>query len=150
MGTSLVFPTVLFFGAAALLAWHMRTWRAVQENERDQAERDFQWRRYRRRMQASGMLALVAVAMAVGVEIPWRRFPSLYVYYWCGVVLLLFWLCALAIADMVATRARFWRLRREHLVEQAKLSAQLERHRQRAAEEAAQPEASGEAPRQPR
>jgi hypothetical protein len=150
MTGSLLFPTLLFLGAAALLAWHMRTWRTVNQQERDETERDFQWRRFRRRMQASGLLALVAVAMAVGVSIPWQRFPSLYVFYWYAVMALVAWLCALAVADVVASRAHLARLRREHLVAQARLAAEVDRHRRRESQQPDHEPASDGAPRRPR
>lgn len=127
----LVFPAVLFGLALGLMAWHVGAWRAVRDREKDEIERQFQWRRFRRRMQASGMLGLVAVAAAVGLLVPKERQPSLFVYVWFGVFLVTMWILLLALADALATRSHAIRLRLEHQVEHARLKAELERIQER-------------------
>jgi hypothetical protein len=78
-------------------------------------------------MQASGLLLLVAAGMAAGAMISKEQHPSLFVYVWSGVLLATVWVLLLALADAWATRRRALALRREHLVEHARLKAQLER-----------------------
>jgi hypothetical protein len=98
------------------------------------AERLFQLRRFRRRMQASGMLAVAAVALTVGMAIPRDRYPSLFVFFWCGVMLLVVWMLLLAVGDAVSTSLHANRLRREHRIETARLKAEMERLLQQRAE----------------
>jgi hypothetical protein len=124
-------PTVLFTllllaVAGGWMAWHVRAWRGARD-ETDERERRFQQRRFRRRMQASAMLAVAAISLSVGMAIPRDRFPSLFVYFWCGVMLLVCWLMALAIGDAIATNLHARRTRHEHRVEQAKLEAEMDR-----------------------
>lgn len=132
----LLFPFVLFAVASGWLWWHMRVWRVVQSQERDERELLFQSRRFRRRMQASGMLALLAVAISGGQHIDYRLHPSLFVFFWWGVTLLVFWMCALAAADGVSTHLHAARIRREQCVARAQLEAEVKRL-QAAAENAA-------------
>jgi hypothetical protein len=124
-------PTVLFTlllltVAGGWMAWHVRVWRAARD-EADERERRFQQRRFRRRMQASAMLAVTAIALSVGMAIPRDRFPSLFVYFWFGVTLLVCWLMALAVGDAIATNLHARRARHEFRIEQAKLEAAMNR-----------------------
>jgi hypothetical protein len=94
--------------------------------ELDPEEVDFRRRQARRRIQTSAMLGLVGIGMLIGrLLIVWRAPPTLILLFWGGVVLLVLWLAVLAVADMVATRYYFSRLREKYLVEQARLQAQL-------------------------
>lgn len=123
----LAFPFLLFAIASGWLWWHMRTWRTVQSRERDPRELLFQGRRFRRRMQASGMLAVLAVAVAGGQTIDYRLHPSLFVFFWWGVTLLVFWMCALAVADGVSTHLHFTQHRRQRRIAKAQLEAEINR-----------------------
>jgi hypothetical protein len=78
-------------------------------------------------MQASGMLAVAAVALTVGMAIPRDRYPSLFVFFWCGVMLLVVWMLLLAVGDAVSTSLHANRLRREHRIESARLKAEMDR-----------------------
>lgn len=135
MFTRLILPLAIFLLAAGWLWWHMRAWQAVQAGEKDDRERQFQARRYRRRMQASGMLALIAVAIAGGQTIDQRANPSLFVWFWFGVIVLVFWMCALALADALSTHLHVSRTLRQHKVVKAQLEAEVNRLRQAAENE---------------
>ena len=128
--SSILVGLLLILAAACFVRWHVRAWRALAARARgmDPAELDFRRRQLRRRTQTSGMLGLVGIAMLVGrLLIVWRAHPTLILLFWGGVVLLVLWLGLLAVADMVATRYYFGRLRQSYLVEQARLRAQLRR-----------------------
>ena len=115
----------LLLCAAGLMMLHVRTWRRAQQREMDAEEEDYRRRQYFRRMQTSTMLGTLAVAVFVG---QWVTRPLwLGLIYWGGVLLVLAWVGLLAVADMLATKYYFGRLRDEHLVEQAKLQAELRR-----------------------
>jgi hypothetical protein len=110
-----------------LLFWHRRSWRAVVATAPEARELDFQRRRYRRRMRTSGLLVLLGIAMAGGQWIPAAQGPTFFVLYWCGVVILTAWMLGLALGDAFATRMH-WRAEwQRHVIERAKLNAELER-----------------------
>jgi uncharacterized membrane protein (DUF4010 family) len=124
-----LFPILLALLAIGWIVRHVRAWRVVRAEERDPVERDFEWRRFRRRMQASAILVLVAAAMFVGLLISYREHPSQFVYVWCGVVALVAWLVILALADAVSSRLHVSRLHRDHRIERARLEAEVARLR---------------------
>lgn len=133
---SYVFPGAIIMLAVAMIVSHWRTWRSMAGHNCDDAERTYQRRRFRRRMQTSVMLALIGVALIVGQWIPPRIWPSTYVFFWCGVVLMVFWVVLLAGADFLATSTRIGRLQRQRAAEQSRLQAELIRlKRQRAQQE---------------
>jgi len=126
--SSILVGLLLVFVAAWFVRWHASAWRALGQraSQLDPEELDFRRRQLRRRTQTSAMLGLVGVGMLVGrLLIVWRAPPTLILVFWGGVVLLVLWLGLLAVADIVATRYYFSRLRRDYLVEQARLQAQL-------------------------
>ncbi len=118
----------LFLSAAGLTGSHVRTWRSVRQRELEPIELDYRWRQFRRRMQSSAMLGLLAVAIFVG---QWVNSPPLapvaVILFWMGALFLVIWLALLAVADIVSTKHHFSRLRRDCLVERAKLQAELHR-----------------------
>ena len=131
--SSLLISSFLLLCAAGLMASHVRSWRNVlgQRQGLDSREFDYRWRQYRRRMQTSAMLGLLAVALLVGQLIQRLSLPPLAVFvFWGGVLLLVVWLALLAVADIVATKHYFGKLRRDFLIEQAKLQAELRRIQQ--------------------
>ncbi len=101
------------FGGALLVAglWmmrsHSRAWQAQKTDaELDESEIRFFRRRFRRRMQASGMMALIGILLPIGDWVDlFRPAPGWFAAYWGMVLLLVMWLFLLAIGDMVSTRA---------------------------------------------
>lgn len=99
--------TVLGIGIG-MMSSHARSWRHQQNvpNLSDD-ERRYYFRRYRRRMQISGMLALDGILIALGgilFLIPPR--PLVLSLYWLGVLLLTGWVILLAMGDYWSTAAR--------------------------------------------
>lgn len=123
--TLVVLPGAVILLAIGLLVSHWRTWRRQKAQADNEAERSYQRRRFRRRMQTSAMLALAGVALIVGQLIPPQTRPSLFVFFWTGVVLLLFWVVLLALADATATRHHVRRLLRERTTERSQLQDEL-------------------------
>ncbi|HEV7224687.1 MAG TPA: hypothetical protein VGN42_18395 [Pirellulales bacterium] len=126
-----VLPGAVILLAVALLVSHWRTWRSTGLHSASESERSYQRRRFRRRMQTSAMLALVGVALIVGQLIPAATRPSLFVFFWTGVVLLLFWVVLLALADAAATRNHARRLLSERTAERSRLEEELVRLKRR-------------------
>ena len=112
--------------SALLMVWNWRSWKVACDAGLDEDELNFAWRQFRRRVQASAMIGLVAVAIFIGQFV-----ESLLVraFFWAGVVLLLFWILLLALADVLATQQHFGRIRRRDLADQVKLQVQIRRRR---------------------
>jgi hypothetical protein len=106
---------------------HVRTWRVAQRSLLGDREREYRSVQYRRRMQTSAMLGLLAVAIFAGSFL--TEPPLAVLLFWAAVLVVLGWIALLAVADMVATRLHFGRLQQHYLVEQAKLQAEIRRIR---------------------
>ena len=118
--------------AVGLMASHVRTWRSADAEKLEPREREYRWRRFRRRMQTSAMLGLLAIAIFAGpLLMRWIGSKWFAFGYWTGVMLLLLWMALLAWADIIATQQHYGRLERDYLSEQTKLLSEL--HRIRAA-----------------
>ena len=125
----LLFPALVTALAVTMLLVHRRSWRALQSRPLDARERDYHRRRFRRRVQASALLALVGPALFVGYHIPPRELPWLFVGYWTGVTLVTVWIGLLALGDAVASGRHFSLLRRQRIVTRAQLQAEITRAR---------------------
>jgi hypothetical protein len=114
--------------SAGLMVWHVRSWRAAQAEQTEAAELDYRRRQFRRRVQSTAMLAILAVAISVGqVLTTWIVSRPFAILFWLGVLLLLGWMGLLAVADIIATKFHYERISREYRIEQAKLQAELRR-----------------------
>ncbi len=126
---AIVVAGLLMICAAALLLWHLSSWRAARQQGLEERELDYRWHQFRRRMQTSGLLGLLAAGLVIGVFI--RRPPLLVLLYWGGMLLLVAWLALLALIDWWATKLHFDRLRRDYLIEKARLEVQARQLRAR-------------------
>jgi heme exporter protein D len=125
---SVAISVVILLAAAALLVSHVRAWKAFQAEPLEPEDREYRRRQFRRRMQCSSMLGLLAIAIVVGRLIMLIPAPPLPVFvYWSAVVLVVLWIGLLAVVDMIATKHHFARVRDHCLIEQAKLQAELRR-----------------------
>jgi hypothetical protein len=122
---ALIVPIAVLTVAAVLLVWEVRSWRAARGGQLPPDERDYRRRRFRRRVQADGMLAVVAVLMLAGSLVEPTGYPSTYVGIWVGVFVLVVWLILLALADAAVSLHHGQKARQELLAEQAKLEAEL-------------------------
>lgn len=120
------FPVFIMAAAVGLMAWHTWVWRRAKQYEMEPDERNFRWRQYRRRIQIGAMLGLLAAAMFAEL---WIRTPTSRVVLVLGMLVLVFWVAALALADFLSTRQHFARLESGYRVEQAKLEAEARRLR---------------------
>ena len=122
----LPFPGLMMVCALALMVAHVRSWRAQQAANLAPQEFEYRRRQFRRRMQTSAMLAVIAVCLPLGLWIL-ARWPRVGVYFWGGVLVLVLWLGALALADIWATKLFYGKIRYDYRVEQARLEAELRR-----------------------
>jgi hypothetical protein len=121
-----LFPLFVLVSAAGLMIWHVWAWRWSQRQDLGPKERGFRWRQFRRRIQTSAMLAVLAVVLFIE---SWVASPVFKLAMGVGMLVLVCWLAALAVADFVATRHHLSRLQDGNLVEQVKLEAEAKRLR---------------------
>jgi hypothetical protein len=122
----LLFAGFVLACAVGLMVWHVRSWRGQQSANLSPREFEYRRRQFRRRMQTSAMLAVVAAALPVGVWIL-PLWPKVGVFFWGGVLSLLMWIGVLGLADMWATKHYYGKLRDDYRIEQARLEAELRR-----------------------
>ncbi|HYW78663.1 MAG TPA: hypothetical protein VE890_03765 [Thermoguttaceae bacterium] len=125
---SILVSCFLLICAAGLMWSHRQSWRLVQQDDVDAVEHDYRRRQFRRRMQTSAMLGVLAVALPV---VDWLTTGSksigLHLACWGVVLLLVVWIGLLALTDLIATKYHFGRMQSRYLVEEAKLKAHLTR-----------------------
>jgi hypothetical protein len=134
---SALFSLVLFIVSAVLMYMHWRAWKVFQQGELPPAEFDYRRRQFRRRMQASGMIGIIGVALFAGVAfflgreslVPWIEDVVVIVTYWFAVVVVTAWMFLLAFVDMWATRRYLTRICEDDLLEQTRFHADLFRQK---------------------
>jgi hypothetical protein len=128
--TTLLVSALLLITAAGLMHWHVRSWRGMQSADMAENELDFYRRQFRRRIQTSAMLGILAVLICIGEFLPmWIDSRTFLIVYWAATLLLVVWVALLAVADFWATKYHFGQLRDKCLIEQAKLHAEIRRVR---------------------
>jgi hypothetical protein len=124
--------SLLLLGLSGLLIdSHRRGWRAAQHNDAI-SDRDRRYARsqYRRRMQASGIIGGLGVAIGLGPLVPREPVPMAFylatLVSACGCIMLL------ALLDAWATRQHYHRLLGERLSAEIELAAELHAARESA------------------
>jgi hypothetical protein len=113
---------------------HRRAWDG-QKNDTELAEFDrvHLYRRFRRRMQTSGLLVLLGLLLAIGgTLIPWQNFGQVaQLGYWLGVLIITFWVILLAFGDLLSTRVHSRIALSQVKQKQRELEKQLAEYRNR-------------------
>jgi hypothetical protein len=126
--TSLLISIFILSAALGLVYWHVCSWRKAQLADHAAGELDFYRRQFRRRMQTSAMLGILAVGLFVGELLTrWIGSELFLIVFWSAMLLLVVWVALLAAADIWATQYHFGKLRQKCLIEQAKLQAEIRR-----------------------
>ena len=128
MWFSILFGLFLIAFAVMMLVRNQAAWRSAQTDALEGSEREFLSRQHRRRRQTCVMIAIVGVAVILGIWVTDVRAAAA---YWLGVVLLVCWMALLAVVDLVATRMHFGRLHRDQQAERIVLEAELDQIRRR-------------------
>lgn len=119
------FSLLLLALSVALLVMHRRSWLAVRDSANSQKhEKRYALAQYRRRMQASGMIAVVGIAIGMGPLVPQR--PGSYTLYLGALLVACLGLVLLAGLDLWATRQHYRRMRSEQMTEQIKSAMELQ------------------------
>ncbi len=126
--TSLLLAVVLLACSLGLMVWHLRAWRGAQTEQLDPSEFKYRRNQFRRRLQTSAMLGLIAVLLPIGVLVMWP-WPYVGVIFWGVVLLLVVWVCLLAGADVLATSQHYGRLQNRVVLEEARIQAEIYRAR---------------------
>jgi UDP-N-acetylmuramyl pentapeptide phosphotransferase/UDP-N-acetylglucosamine-1-phosphate transferase len=126
--SSLLISILLLLAALGLMYWHIGSWRKAQLADHNPDELDFYRRQFRRRIQTSAMLGILAVMIFAGEVLTWWISSHIFfLIYWIAALLLVVWVALLAGADIWATKYHFGQLRQKCLIEQAKLHAEIRR-----------------------
>lgn len=98
----LLISFALLLTSVAMIQSHLRTWREVQEQENDPVEFDYHKRQFRRRMQMSAMLGVLAVALSAGHFLAlWIGSAWFELIFWGIALVLTCWLIGLAVVDFL-------------------------------------------------
>ena len=126
--SSALISALLLSAALGVMYWHVLSWRRAQLADLAAGELDFYRRQFRRRIQTSAMLGILAVMIFLGVLFTWWiNSHVFFIIYWAAALLLVIWVALLAGADIWATQYHFGQLRQKCLIEQAKLHAEIRR-----------------------
>ncbi len=125
----ITFAVILLIASGVLIWRHLQSRRALNTDELDEREIDYLRRQFRRRMQTSAMLAIVGVALLIGIWINALNSPLVVVLYWLGVVLIVCCIALLAFADLISTRTYYRHEQNIQDREYAQLTADLKRLR---------------------
>lgn len=97
-------PIFLISGLGVTMMWfHYRSRDADAESNRDELEMRHLATRYRRRMQASGILVLLGIMISGGQFLDGKAMPGLFGLYWLFVLFMTFWVILLALGDAAST-----------------------------------------------
>jgi hypothetical protein len=119
---------LLLLAAVVMMISHIRAWRSFKRQDADAEDAGYRWRQFRRRMQMSAMLGMVAIAVPVGFVLsPYLRSGWFDFVYWIATMLVVCWIILLAAVDIWATKYHFGRLHQKCLIERAKLEAEARR-----------------------
>ncbi len=113
-----LFSLLLLFVALVLAGIHLRGWQSVQNTKVGKEEGDFLRRRFRRRIQVSGMVGFVGVAIFIGY---WITAPLVWAVYWLAVMGVVLWIVLLAITDLVDTQIFYTNMRTKHAFDEHRL-----------------------------
>jgi uncharacterized membrane protein YesL len=126
--SSLLISILLLSASLGLMYWHARTWRWARTAALLPNELDFYRRQFRRRMQTSAMLGILALIIFTGDFLTrWLHSELLFTIYLFTMLLLVIWVVVLAAVDIWATQYHFAKLRQKCFIEQSKLQAEIQR-----------------------
>jgi len=104
-----------------LTVWQVIFGLARLRREHDENEREFFRHQLRRRVQASGLIAALGLAVGCG-ELITSQLAGM--FYWSAVLMTAFGIGVLALADIIATQYHFRIKRQQQQIEAARLKAE--------------------------
>ena len=102
-----IFGAMLIAVGGAMMLGHSKSWKEAREqDDLEESELKFQGRRFRRRMQASGLMVIIGILIPLGDRLPiLRQRADLWVMFWALVFVAVIWMALLALADVISTQA---------------------------------------------
>jgi len=126
--STLLISLLLLLAALGLMYWNVWSWQRARSADLAAGELDFYRHQFRRRIQTSAMLGILAVCLFTGEMLTrWIHSQPFFIIYWGAALLLVIWVALLAGVDIWATKYHFGQLRQKCLIEQAKLHAEIRR-----------------------
>jgi len=126
---------VLVVVGVLMMRAHCRTWARQQGDQGlNQWDRKRLGSRFRRRMQMSGMIALMGVMLGFGDALIWQQDLEVIAVYWIVVICLGGWLLLLGMGDLASVRVDSKQARaelREIGTQRQELEAELAKMRRR-------------------
>ena len=102
---ALIFGLMLAAGGVAGLIWHMRSWRRHREDDQLSGEELRYYRRqFFRRVQATGLIAVIGVMLPIGAGMDIRENPGWASLVWMVILGLALWVMVLGFGDLFSTR----------------------------------------------
>lgn len=87
-------------------------------------------RQLRRRLQVSALMVLVGILIPLGDLLPtFRKSPVAFALFWVAILVVLFWIILLALADLASARTYHYRASLRIRQERRELERELERYR---------------------
>lgn len=130
----------LLLAAALMFRWHLRAWQQAEAEAHagpspDPSEFRFYRQQFRRRMQMSLMLGVVALGLMASQYVDVEAHATLFVLLWVGLALITMWVALLAVVDLMAIRRNALRLTTRLMMQQGELQAQIRKLRAEQARE---------------
>lgn len=134
----MAFGAALMVGGLITMRRHWLTWRTEKnDTSLPDTEREYFYRRYRRRMQTSALISLIGLMIALGDTLLPAIFDNehremvVFGVYWGTVLLLTGWVMVLALADLLSTSAHSRAALSKIRLKQRELEQQLDEVRRR-------------------
>lgn len=124
--TAVLFPAGVLGLAITMLVSHTRTWHSVRIRPLDAIDRTYRHEQFRRRIQASSLLALLGPAIFVGQQVIPEQSPRLFMTLWLAVLVASCWIVCLALLDAVASGRHFHRLSITRRADRTRLRQELD------------------------
>ena len=97
----------LFLVGLTMIRAHAKAWNQQKhDTSLDEPDRLHYHQRFRRRIQTSGLIALLGILIAIGDSpLIWGLGPQVSTYYWLAVLALTGWVVLIALGDLGSSRA---------------------------------------------
>ena len=110
----LVVGATLIATGLLMMRAHVQAWRAEKNDPTiEDDQRTFFYKRYRRRMQTSAMIAVIGVLIPFGVLVlrpglfaDAQQQVRVFTFFWASVLLLAVWVILLGVGDLLSTSAQ--------------------------------------------
>lgn len=129
--TALIPGLALVAFGGLMMRGHFLTWQKQQAEGLDEFDRRHLSRRYRRRMQASGMLFFLGFVIPPGMLFLTENEPRAFGLFWFAVLIVAIWIILLAAGDALSIRTHAGISQARLELKKRELEAELQKHKAR-------------------